>query len=93
MPKAAGGLAVAVLGSHLHAFGGEELETEGPDGVIAQAWRYSPATDRWEALPDMPTPRHGLAAVAIDNRILLIGGGALPATGRTTRVTESFVPT
>ena len=26
----------------------------------------------------MPTPRHGLAAVSVDNRIFVIGGGPEP---------------
>jgi len=92
LPVAAGGLAAAVLGKYLYAFGGERLEMTGPEGVIAKAWRYDPAGDRWDALPDMPNPRHGLAAVTLSDRILLIGGGTLPATGCTTNITEAFVP-
>ncbi|WP_295514355.1 kelch repeat-containing protein [uncultured Pseudomonas sp.] len=91
LPVPAGGLATAVAGGQLYAFGGERLEAKGPEGVIAHSWRYDPALDHWEALPHLPTPRHGLAAVALDDRILLIGGGALPATGRTTAVTEALM--
>jgi N-acetylneuraminic acid mutarotase len=92
MPAPAGGLAGAVFAGELYVFGGEELGREDAGGVIAGSWKYSPARDAWTALPDMPTPRHGLAAVALENRILLAGGGALPATGRTMTTVESFRP-
>ena len=88
----AGGLAAAALGHALYAFGGEELGIEGPDGVIGSAWSYDPATDTWDPLPDMITPRHGLAATALGDSIFAIGGGAHTGIGRTTAVVEAFTP-
>jgi hypothetical protein len=32
----------------------------------------------WERLPDLPTPRHGLAVVAVGSRVYAIGGGPRP---------------
>lgn len=92
LPEPAGGLAAAVFDNRLYAFGGERLGMDGPGGVIGKSWRYDPATDKWDALPDMLTPRHGLTAVALKDRILLIGGGSLPATGQTTNITEAYFP-
>lgn len=92
LPEPAGGLAAAVFDDKLYAFGGERLGMEGPGGVIGKSWRYDPASDKWDALPDMLTPRHGLTAVALKDRILLIGGGSLPATGQTTNITEAYFP-
>ena len=38
---------------------------------------YDPATNTWEFLPDMPTPRGGLTAATVGDRIHVIGGEAL----------------
>lgn len=35
---------------------------------------YDPERDSWEPRAPMPTPRHGLAAVTIDNEIYVVGG-------------------
>ena len=43
--------------------------------VFADSWVYDPATDDWEALPPMPTARHGLGAAALNDRIHVFGGG------------------
>ena len=37
-------------------------------------WR----TRRWSRLPDLPTPRHGLGVVAVNDRIWVVGGGPEP---------------
>jgi N-acetylneuraminic acid mutarotase len=73
MPQAQGGLAAAAFDGKLYVFGGEQWV---PDRkVFASSWRYDPPTDRWEPLPDLPTPRHGLGASTVDNRIHVFGGG------------------
>jgi hypothetical protein len=36
------------------------------------------ASNVWEALPPMPTPRHGLGAAAIGDRIYVVSGGSQP---------------
>ena len=92
MPEPAGGLAGAALDGRLYVFGGERLHETGPGGVIARTWRYDPTRDAWKRMADMATPRHGLAAVALSGRIVAIGGGAEPATARTTAATEVFCP-
>ncbi len=43
--------------------------------VFADAWVYDPASDRWSALPPLPTPRHGLGAATVGDRIHVFGGG------------------
>nr|MBA3347200.1 hypothetical protein [Actinomycetota bacterium] len=35
-------------------------------------------TRRWQRLPDLPTPRHGLGVVAYGNRIFTLAGGPRP---------------
>jgi hypothetical protein len=54
-------------------FGGEA-----PAGTFGQVEAYDAAAGRWSALPPMPTPRHGLAAVALGGRIHVLSGGPRP---------------
>ncbi len=67
MPQAQGGLAAAVWGGRLYVFGGEQWVRE--QKVFADGWVSDPRTDRWAALPPLPTPRHGLGAAMVGNRI------------------------
>lgn len=90
LPYPAGGLGAVVLRGSLITFGGEELGVPGTAGVIAHVWRYDVARDAWEPLAPMRTPRHGLAGVAIGNRLYAIGGGSETSTGNTTAIVEAF---
>ncbi|MFP2962576.1 Kelch repeat-containing protein, partial [Myxococcus sp. 1LA] len=58
--------------------GGQEWHAEGGGSTprtVASAMRWNARTDVWEALPPMPEPRQGHAAVALpDGRGLVIGG-------------------
>jgi N-acetylneuraminic acid mutarotase len=74
MPSKRGGLASALLDGRIHTFGGEG-NTASPNGVFDNHESYDPATNRWTVEQPMPTPRHGLAAVALGGRIYVIGGG------------------
>ena len=67
-PVRSEGTAVTKAGT-LYAIGGR-----GPGGVLADVDRYRPATNRWASLPDMPTPRAGLAAAVVGRAIYAIGG-------------------
>ena len=86
-----GGLAMAAAGGKLVAFGGEWFQRGGGGGVFAETWLYDPATDRWERGPDMRTPRHGLAAAAVDGVVYAIAGGELVSGGRAGGVVEALV--
>jgi hypothetical protein len=35
---------------------------------------YDPASNSWSVMPPMPVSRHGLAAGAIGNKLILVGG-------------------
>lgn len=84
-----GGLAMAAAGGKLVAFGGEWF-VRGGGGVFAETWLYDPAADRWEAGPAMRTPRHGLAAAAVDGVIYAIAGGEVASGGRAGGVVEAL---
>ena len=92
LPQPAGGLAGTGLDGRLYCFGGERF---GPDGggVFRETWVYRPRADEWQELSPMRTPRHGLAAAAIDGRVYAIGGNTAPGVGaRTSHAVEALEP-
>ncbi len=86
--RARGGLgAVGVCGGVV-AFGGEDPRS-GPPGVIPETERYRPSADTWESLPEMPTPRHGLGAAAVGDRVYALEGGPI-TFGAVSNVAEAL---
>ncbi|RMF85364.1 MAG: hypothetical protein D6736_17420, partial [Nitrospinota bacterium] len=88
MPTARGGIAGAVVKDCLYVFGGEGNPNH-PTGVFAQSEVYNPQTDTWQGLPPMPTPRHGIGAAAIADRIYIPGGAEVQGFG-VSAVHEAF---
>lgn len=80
MPTPRGGVAGAVLGGKIYVLGGEgNPDTE--SGVFDEVEAYDPATDRWEELAPMATPRHGMGAAGFGGRIYVPGGAVRQAFG------------
>jgi N-acetylneuraminic acid mutarotase len=73
MPTARSAVAWGVHGGRIYVAGGEFQ-----DDRLMAAFRaleaYDPAANRWEALPRMPAPRHGLAGAVIGRRFHLVSG-------------------
>ncbi len=90
MPKGsgAGGNAAGALGGQLYVFGGEYFHDGGK--VHAEVWRYDPKADAWHTATPMPTPRHGLGAVVVDDAIWLVGGAKKPSGSDTSDAVERF---
>lgn len=89
-PQGQGGLAAALWGDKIYAFGGEWFS--GATGVYSDVWEYTIAEDVWRSVGHMPRPRHGLGAVATSRGIITVGG-ALQASGRgTSTAMDIFVP-
>jgi N-acetylneuraminic acid mutarotase len=61
----------AVVGGRLYVLGGRAPQSLAVD----TAERYDPATRRWEALPPLPVPVGGVAAVAARGDVITLGGG------------------
>jgi N-acetylneuraminic acid mutarotase len=80
IPTPRGGTAGAVLHGKLFVFGGEGNSAD-PSGVFPKVEAYDPATDSWEAYPDMLVPRHGFGAAVVGDRIYLPGGATQQAFG------------
>ena len=90
MPTGRSGHAAAVLRGCLYAFGGEGNASR-PDGLFPQNEVYDPRTNTWESMPQMPTPRHGIGAAVVGDKIYVPGGGAVAGFGATP-VHEVFTP-
>jgi N-acetylneuraminic acid mutarotase len=61
-------------------------------GNFAVAERYLPGARRWERLPDMTTPRGGIAAATVGNRVVVLGGEQLGEGGATIKQVEVYDP-
>jgi N-acetylneuraminic acid mutarotase len=80
MPTARGGTGCGVVGDRIVVVGGEG-NREVPSGVFPQVEAYTPATDTWESLTPMPTPRHGMGAAAVGDRLYVPGGATQQGFG------------
>jgi N-acetylneuraminic acid mutarotase len=73
MPTARSAIAGGLYDNHILVAGGE-----GQDARLLAAFKaveaYDTALNRWQVLPSMPHPRHGLAAGVIGNRLYAVSG-------------------
>ena len=60
---------VAVLDGKLYAVGGF-----GDDGGLSSVEQYDPATNAWEAVASMVTPRENHAVAVLDGKLYAVGG-------------------
>lgn len=69
-------VAVAAAGERLWVFGGGSWDvTAGRLRNSAESWCYDPATRAWRALAPLPAAGRGIAALALDDRHVLLAGG------------------
>jgi non-specific serine/threonine protein kinase len=84
VPGKRGGTGAAAGGSFIVSVGGEQFS-----GTIRTVFGYNVLTGRWRRLPDLRTPRHGLAVVGMIGRgIYAIAGGRQPGLGGVTGTNE-----
>ena len=88
-PTARGGLASAAVNGKIYVMGGEG-NSGTPEATFRQNEEYDPAADRWRALPNMPTPRHGLYGASIGTVIYTPSGGPIAGANYSNR-TEAFI--
>jgi N-acetylneuraminic acid mutarotase len=73
MPTARSAIGAGVYNNQILVAGGE-----GQDQRFLAAFKaveaYDPALNRWQILPSMPRPRHGLAVGAIGSRLYTVSG-------------------
>ena len=82
MPTGRSGHGAAVVRGCIYVFGGEGNPAR-PDGVFPQNEVYDPRTNTWETLAPMLTPRHGIGAVPVGDRIFIPGGATVAGFGAT----------
>ena len=70
------GFAAVTVSGRVIAFGGEELTPGGE--TIRAVEAFDPAAGRWQRLPGMRTPRHGLGGVADGRAVYAVEGGPSP---------------
>ena len=68
-PTPLGGHSVAAVGGYVYSFGGIINNV-----VVANAYRYDPASNSWSAIASMPAPRAWGSAVSDGTYIYLLGG-------------------
>ncbi len=73
------------LGGALYVFGGEYFDNGWRVHPEALVLSRSRRADAWTAATPMPTPRHGLGAVIVDDTIWLVGGAKKPSGSDTAR--------
>jgi N-acetylneuraminic acid mutarotase len=82
MPTPRSGVAAAVVNDRLLVFGGEG-NARNPRGVFQQVEAFDPDANRWQSLPPMPTPRHGIGAAVLLSDIFIPGGASVEGFGAT----------
>ncbi len=82
IPTPRSGVAVAVVNDRLFVFGGEG-NVRDPRGVFQEVEAFDPDANRWQSLPPMPTPRHGIGAAVLLSDIFISGGALIQGFGAT----------
>jgi non-specific serine/threonine protein kinase len=90
LPTARGGLAATTLAGRCYVFGGEYLG-KSPTNTFPENEGFDFATRTWQTYAPLPTPRHGLATVALGDRIYVLLGGPQAALNFSDTV-EIFSP-
>lgn len=78
MPTGRSGVATVARNGWIYVFGGEKNMPPWRR-TFREAERFDTRTGRWESLPPLATPRHGLAAAVLSDGIHVISGGPRPA--------------
>lgn len=73
MPTPRGAHAAAVIDGKIHLVGGARRKLFNLVNTDAHE-AYDPATDSWETLPPLPTPRDHLTATVANGKLFAIGG-------------------
>ncbi len=75
MPTPRRDFAIAVYNNTIYCISGES-GSDSKGGVYSEVNEvYDPATDTWTSKTGIPTPRYGMCANVVDDKIYVIGGG------------------
>jgi N-acetylneuraminic acid mutarotase len=91
MPRARRGTAAAVLNGLIVVVGGEgNSASVNPNRVFPETDAYDPVTNSWRTLAPMRTPRHGMGAAVVGNKLYVPGGATAQGGGTAVAILESF---
>ncbi len=76
MPTPRASFATAVYNNKIYCIGGTTGAKEGQYAASGVNEVYDPATDTWATKSAMPTPRVGVTASVVDDKIYLFGGNS-----------------
>ena len=79
--------AAVFFDGYLYVFGGSSLPFS---GGISDSYRYHIASNTWETITAMPTPRGGIRAEQIAGKIYVVGG--MDNTGQSLSIVEVYDP-
>lgn len=77
LPRPRSHHAAAVLGKKIYLVGGLYRLEHNADELIPEVDVFDTETETWSQAAPLPTPRHGLSAIAVAGRIYAIGGNYL----------------
>lgn len=80
MPTPRGGTACGVIGDRIIVVGGEGNPAT-TSGVFSEVEAYAPATNTWQTLTPMISPRHGMGAAVVNGSLYVPGGADKQAFG------------
>jgi N-acetylneuraminic acid mutarotase/glucose/arabinose dehydrogenase len=90
LPKARGGMGKAVyFRGEFYVMGGETTDPAVQNGVYNRVDVYNPVTKTWRLDTSMPTARHGIFPILVNERIYVVGGG-IEAGNSQSSVVEVF---
>ncbi|GIW75935.1 MAG: hypothetical protein KatS3mg104_0998 [Phycisphaerae bacterium] len=96
LPVGRGGISKApFINGEFYIIGGEtdsKYSETGSDGVYDRVDIYNPSTNRWRVGPPIPTDRHGIAPLVLNNRIYVAGGGIVQGKSETSVVEYLQLP-
>jgi hypothetical protein len=91
IPEGLQGLALVAHAGKVCRVGGMRVDAEGKMHSVADAACFDVATRAWSALPPLPEPRSSLDAVAVDGRIVVVGGWTLDGDPSTARFASTWL--
>jgi N-acetylneuraminic acid mutarotase len=93
MLRARGGVNGVLAFGCFHLWGGEGASTGEPNDVFPDHDVYDPRDDTWTALPDLPTPVHGVTGAAFVNGLIYMPGGGTQQGGSSgSRIFQVYRP-
>jgi non-specific serine/threonine protein kinase len=78
MPTPRSAVGVGVYNGHIIVAGGE-FQDRATLAAFRAVEAFNPAVNRWQILPSMAHPRHGLAVGVVGNRLYAVSGAAQSA--------------